>query len=229
MDIEMSPRRILTISLCVIGFLFLANIMGIVSTYIFDHDSVYGLIRLFDFDNERNLPTLFSSLQLIIASALLSIIGAKNKSSGEIDPPWIALAVIFLLLAVDETAQIHERMVIPVRTAFGLTGLLYFAWVVPYGIAVSVFVIAFSKFLLRLPKETIRRFVVSGTIYVTGAMGFEILGAGYFESHGSKNVGFSLLYTCEELLEMLGVALFIYALLAHISNQFQYLRGTIRD
>ena len=168
-------------------------------------------------------------MQLIVASLLLLIIGAKHRSNGTNYVPWLALAVIFLFLAVDETAKIHERFLIPVRTAFDLTGLLYDAWVVPYGIAVVVFVIAFSRFLFRLPKETTRWFIASGAIYVTGALGFEMLGAKYVESYGEENIVYAMIYTCEELLEMFGIALFVYALLAYISSEFQYLRGTIRD
>ncbi len=228
MDIEMSPRKILVMLLSMIGFLLFANIMGLVSTYGFDHDTVYGLIELMDFNSEENLPTLFSSLQLIVVSSLLSIIGSKHKSNGEIYFPWFVLSVIFLYLAVDETAQIHERLYGPVQSAFELTGLLYFAWVVPYGVGVLVFVIAFSRFLFRLPKETARRFIASGAIYITGAIGFEMLGGRHFETYGAENVVFSMLYTCEELLEMLGIALFIYTLLTYVSNEFQYLKATVR-
>ena len=229
MDIEKSPRKILVMLLSIIGFLLFANIMGIVSTYAFDHGKVYGLIDLFDFDNERNIPTLYSSLQLIAVSLLLSIIGVKHISNSAIYVPWLALAVIFLFLAVDETAMIHERFSLPVGTTLEPTGLLYFSWVVPYGLAVLVCLIAFSRFLLRLPKEAMRRFMASGAIYVTGAIGFEMLSARHKESYGSKNVVFAMFYTCEELLEMLGVAFFVYALLAYISSEFQYLRTTIRD
>ena len=229
MDVEISPRKILVILLSIIGFLLFANIMGIVSTYVFDHGRVYGLIKLFDFNSESNLPTLYSSSQLIVASLLLSIIGVKHKSNGAIYVPWLALAVIFLFLAVDETALIHERFTLPVGTALEPTGLLYFSWVVPYGFALLVFVIAFSRFLFRLPKKAMRRFMASGAIYVTGAIGFEMLGARHYESYGSENVVYSMFYTCEELLEMLGVAFFVYALLAYISSEFQYLRATVRD
>ncbi len=228
MDIEISPGKILVLLLSIIGFLLFANIMGLVSTYVFDHGRVYGLVELMDFDSEENIPTLYASLQLIVVSSLLSIIGAKHKSNGEIYVPWFVLAVIFLYLAVDETAQIHERLMVPVNTAFELTGLLYFAWVVPYGIGVLVFVIAFSRSLFRLPKKTIRRFILSWAIFVTGAIGFEMLGARHYESYGEGNVVFSLFYTCEELLEMLGIALFIYTLLTYVSNEFQYLKATVR-
>ncbi len=45
---------------------------------------------------------------------------------------------IYTFLAIDETAQIHEKLIAPIRVAFGLTGALYFAWVIPYGIGVLV-------------------------------------------------------------------------------------------
>ena len=131
MEIEMSPRKILVILVSIIGFLLFANLMGLVSRYVFDYDKVNGLIGLFDFDKEGNLPTLYSSLQLIVVSLLLWIVGAKHKSNDEVCIPWFALAVIFLFLAVDETAQIHERIGRLVQTEFEPTGLLSFACVIP--------------------------------------------------------------------------------------------------
>ena len=162
MDIEMSPRKILIVLLSIIGFLLFANIMGIVSRYVFDHDMVYGLVPLFNFDNEKNVPTLYSSLQFIIASLLLLIIGANHKSNGESHVFWLALAVIFLFLAIDETASLHEKLASPFRETFGTSGLLHFAWIIPYAIAVLVFVIVFSKFLFRLPRGVMLRFIASG-------------------------------------------------------------------
>ena len=229
MDIEISPCNTLVVLLLMIGFLLIANIMGIVSKYVFDHDIVFGLVNLFDLNEELNLPTFYSALQLIIGSALLALIGAKHRANGANYIPWLALAVIFLILAVDEKVRIHERFTPLFRTAFDLKGLQYVAWVIPYGFAVLVFVVAFSRFLFRLPRETTRRFIASGAIYVTGAIGVEYMGARHAASYGPNNIVFSMFYTCEELLELLGVAFFIYALLAYISKEFQYLRFTIRD
>ena len=229
MDIDISPRKILIIMVSVIGLLLFANVMGLVSTYVFHHPYLYGLIDLIDFDSEKNLPTMYSTLQLLVASCLLAVIGSSHKSGGTNYAPWYVLAAIFLFLGIDEFVQIHERFLDSVREDFKLTGLFYYAWVVPYGLGVLAFVIAFSRFLLRLPRKTMRWFIASGAIYVTGAIGFEMLGARHFESYGLDNVAYSILYTCEESLEMLGIALFIYSLLAYASKEFQYLRADIRD
>jgi hypothetical protein len=229
MNIDISPRKVLIIMLSLIGLLLLANILGLVSTYVFHHPYLYGIVDLFDFDGEKNLPTLYSTLQLIVAGVLLAVIGSCHKSSGENYARWYVLALIFLFLGFDEFAQIHERFVVSVRDMFQLTGVFYFAWVVPYGIGALVVVIAFSGFLLRLPRKTARWFIVSGAIYVSGAIGFEMLGARHYEAYGLKDLAYSILYTFEESLEMLGITLFIYALLAYVADEFQYLKANIRD
>jgi len=59
--------------------------------------------------------------------------------------------------------------------------------------------------------------VISGTIYVTGALGLELFGGQRFESHG-KDLTYLMLTSCEEYLEMLGIVLFIHTLLKYISE-----------
>ena len=49
------PKEIFKINLYLILLMLCANILGIVSKYYFDHDYVYGLVGLFDFDTEKAL------------------------------------------------------------------------------------------------------------------------------------------------------------------------------
>ena len=79
MYINLSPKEILKINLYLILFLLFANIMGIISKYYFGHDSVYGLVPLFNFNAEKNIPTFYSSFALLFASILLSLIAFKRK------------------------------------------------------------------------------------------------------------------------------------------------------
>jgi hypothetical protein len=220
MDMETSPRRILVVLLSIISLLVLANIVGIVSTFAFGQDSAFGLFHLFDLNNERNIPTLFSSLQLVVAALLLFLFGSKHRTSGNSYIAWLLLAMIFLFLAVDETASIHERLSDPMRALTGPSGLLYFPWVIPYGIGVLVLLIGFSGFLMRLPTSVKQWFFASGAIYIAGAIGFEMLSARHKELYGPDNVAYALYYTCEETLEMIGIAIFIYALLRYACATF---------
>ncbi|MCO5723344.1 hypothetical protein [Robiginitalea marina] len=57
--------------------------------------------------------------------------------------------------------------------------------------------------------------VVSGIIYVSGAIGIELLEGREAVTHGFESPGFKVLYTLEESLEMGGLILFLYALLSY--------------
>ena len=60
--------------------------------------SVYGLLRQFNFDEESNLPTYFSSISLFIAAILLfSIYNTKN-----IIIVGITVFIIFSLITIKD-------------------------------------------------------------------------------------------------------------------------------
>jgi hypothetical protein len=70
-------------------------------------------------------------------------------------------------------------------------------------------------------------FLVSGATFISGAIGFELFGGRHLELHGNNNATYALFQTCEETLEMLGIALFIYTLLTYIVDQFGTLQITL--
>ena len=53
----------------------MANVAVLVSTFCFDHDYVYGLVPAFNFNEEQNVPTFYSSF------AMLACAGALNCAS----------------------------------------------------------------------------------------------------------------------------------------------------
>jgi hypothetical protein len=229
MNIELYPKIIFKNFLKLILFLLCANFIGIVSKFYFDHDYVYGLVPLFDFDSERNIPTLYSSFALALVSLLLfiiSLIHKKNKSSYAL---WLGLSVIFIFLSIDEVFLIHEQLSKTLRGSVKTSGLFYYPWVIPYGSALTMLIVVYSKFLINLPKNILVLFIISGTIFVSGALGFELLEGRHAELYGTNNLLYSFLYTCEEFLEMYGIALFIYTLSTYISNQFGSLAITLTE
>ena len=52
-----------------------------------------------------------------------------------------------------------------------------------------------------------------------GALGIEMFGAREADLHGYYTVTYCVLYSLEEMLEMLGIILFIYALLSHLAQE----------
>jgi predicted permease len=134
-----------------------------------------------------------------------------------------------LFLAIDEASSIHEQLTVVTREALGTSGYLFFAWVIPYGVATLLLILLFAKFLFDLPVRTRSLFVLAGAIYVTGALGFEMLGGRYVTSPGATEVVYSVIYTMEELFEMTGIALFIYAILHYMTAEFSRLAYVISE
>ncbi len=232
MNLQIYPKKILKMLLFIISFLVFANSVGIVLRVEFGHDRVHGLIHLFDFDTEGSVPAFYSSLTLLVSSILLFYISFAQKTLKRHYIQWSILSFIFLFLSLDEMLMIHEMFIVPVRTSLDTTGFLYYAWIIPYGILLLILVITYYKFLLELPKKTMVLFLISGFIFVSGAIGFEMLGGWYtvlYGIDGKEGLSYAILYTSEESLEMLGIAIFIYALLSYIGSELNSITLSIKE
>ena len=196
-------------------------------------DHVSRLLRIysqmFTVNAEGVIPTMYSTLALLFCSALLTIVGfAEKKKAGTTDYLyWLGLGFIFLCLSMDEAFEIHERISAPLRSTLGTTGLFYHAWVIPYGILAFVFISVYAGFIWRLPSRIKRQFVFAGLIYVTGAIGMELLGGRHTELYGTRNMSYVIFSTIEEIFEMGGIIVFVHAILSHIRSQFTDFRITI--
>lgn len=127
-----------------------------------------------------------------------------------------------MALSLDEFMSFHERLIEPLQNSLNTSGFLYYAWVIPGTIFVLIFLLAFLRFITTLPTKIKRLFIIAGTIYVSGAIGMEMLGGYYTNLYGEKNIIYAILTTIEEFLEMLGIVIFIYALMSYIST---YIKG----
>jgi hypothetical protein len=182
-------------------------------------------VRLTWLDQECNVPSWYSASLLLGCAVLLAIIAAAHRQQRDGNPGrWLILSLIFLLLSLDETAQLHELSITPLRQGFHATGFFYYPWIILGGIAVTLFVVSYLSFLARLPQRTRRLFILAGALFVGGALGVEAISGEQASLHGEHNATYHAITTVEESLEMAGVVVFIYALLDYISRQFTSLR-----
>lgn len=219
--ISISPAGLAKTLAVIVAILLLAHLTGLFMRLGLGHESVFNLVPLFDFRIERNFPTFYSSSALLLAASLTFTIAVhKLRGRRPYRVHWFLLAIIFFLLACDEAMTLHEHAIPVMRSLIDARGLLYFAWVVPYAIAVLIFGLAYLPFLLALPRRTAILFVTSGLVFCAGALGFESLSAAVFEATGSvDDFRFIALYTIEELLEMTGIVIFIYALSDYLDRE----------
>jgi hypothetical protein len=214
--LRVSATRVARLLLWAVAAVTAAHLATAAVHYGLGYDRQLGLRPLFNLNGEANLPTWFSSALLLLAAGLLALIWRTTPPATRGDRrTWAVLAAVFLFLAADETAEIHE-MLNPLRDLFRADGLLYWAWVGPYGIAGLVLLVACLRFLRRLPRRTTALITGAGALYVGGALVLEILGGYAMERFGRGSLPVVATYTVEELCEMLGLVLFVYALLDYL-------------
>jgi hypothetical protein len=181
-------------------------------SYRFRHHSFF---ILFDLEAEGNLSTWFASTLLLAAAVLLFVIGRSSESFLALR--WKILSLVFLYIAIDEAAQLHEFTILHLRNAMNLSGVFYFSWVVVAIPIVALLAIFYIRFLLSLPSPVRELAFTAATLYVSGALGMEMINAAHAEIYG-HTLKYELMTDLEETLELVGIALWLFALLRYLQT-----------
>ncbi len=126
-------------------------------------------------------------------------------------------------MAYDEAISVHEKLVPVMNQWVDASGLFHFSWIIPALPFVLVVLLMSIRFLHRTDARTRTLMILSGAIFVGGAIGFEALGGLRISKFGFPSTGdlvYFMLVACEEAMEMLGVALFIYTLIRNFERNF---------
>ncbi len=228
LSIEVSPAAIARRLTALV--LVLAAVGAIVNIVIYqiapspDH-RIARLLYRFDLGHEPSIPAWYSSVALLACCGLLALIGKfAGRTGRSFRWHWYALAVIFLLMAIDEAVMFHEMLDNALHQLLQTSGALYFSWVLPAIAFVGVLVICYRPFLWHLEPRTRWLFIAAGAIFVGGAVGMEMVAGLIHDSYGLESVAHTISQTIEETCEMLGIVLFIYALLDYLLRNV----GTVR-
>jgi len=213
-NLELTPRLLTKFLIACVSLLLLANIIGIYFKF------VKGLsphfFKAFYFDAEANMPSFYSFLTLALSSYLLVLIGLEKKEKVKKTKYfWIILACTFAFLAVDELIGFHETLNDNGRAllgAFRADGYLHYAWVLPYCALFFLVLVFILRPFLRLPSITKITFVAAGFIYVSGAVGMEMIGGRHIYLGNDSEILLAIIVSIEELLEMIGIVIFIHGL-----------------
>lgn len=223
MDTYINRSKLIKVLAAIAIILTLIHLALMLTFFVLSYDipAIRHLVYLFALDQEKNVPTFFSSLILLFSALLLALIAAcKKKELDGYPPSWTGLSVIFLYLSMDEFVELHERLSPLAKALFNTSGLLTYAWVIPYGIFLVIFAIVYFRFTMNLPAITRKRFILAGAIYVFGAVVVDMLSGYHRETYGN-GVGYHLYTTVEEVLEMGGIILFIDALMEYMGSNLK--------
>lgn len=163
----------------------------------------------FDMDREANIPSWFSSSQLLVVGVILGLLGVFRRDPNR-PSPWflVVLGVMFVFLSMDEAIAFHERIS---RVAEGQAWAPGFrhghgVWIFVYGLA-GVLMIAVLRhelvaFWRRYPAPA-RAMLAGLALAAAGAVGLEI-GFYYLEDRAAPLL-LEIQVAAEEFLEMFGV------------------------
>jgi len=219
LEINFNSKAILKIIILIVFCLVIVSSLGQIYSYVLAAGTQGKLVSLFNLDAEASIPTIYSSFSLLLCSMLLAIIAkSKHDDGNRYRHHWKILSFIFLYLAIDEGAKIHEISIDITRRLLNTSGFLHFAWVIPAIILFSIFALVYLRFTLSLPNSTRFLFIFAAAIFVGGAVGIEMIGGQFVTLEGKSNLLYAMITTVEEAFEMIGVTIFIYALSKYIQD-----------
>ncbi|MGB4776362.1 MAG: hypothetical protein WBP45_14395 [Daejeonella sp.] len=176
----------------------------------------------FNFDHERNFPTYYNTILLFLCS--LGFLFIAFTKAGEVIKLnyWLILSIVLLFLSIDDFLGLHEwlNIWIPRHFKIGGKGIFKFAWIIPYGLFSLAFGIYSIKNLLAINKSIAKGYLISGVLYVTGAILIESASGLYYESiQDVFSFEYTLYFvTVEEFLEMFSLILVLYYQILHLKN-----------
>jgi hypothetical protein len=204
--------KILIIAVLLLTFLSLLTVL-----LRFKWDFLLGE-RIFNLNDEANVPTWFSSTTLLFAAILAWLIARCLKLAQKpFFKSWIVVGCSLFFMSLDEFIQIHEAVGRVLIRTEALPSLGFNVWIIP-GLAL---VLGVALIILRmwwnLPSRFRLVFLLATLVYFSGTLVTEAIGNAIWKGTGYNTVGFALFIHIEEVLEMLGVVILINGLMNYLN------------
>lgn len=202
-------ERVAVTLLCILTVLVLVHVLAMQANFNDElglkerFDLHYWQVEFFDLDSEESFGTWFNSGLLLLSAILLLHHARVLRAQREVWHSWWRLLGIgFCVLSMDEIAGMHEW----VNTQWE-----DIPWTVIGAPVFALVGLAYLPFLWHYRWRTGLLFMIAGAIYGGGAVGVE-----HFTDSEVNSLHYNMWTALEEGMEMLGVIVFIYAVLDHI-------------
>ena len=163
----------------------------------------YWQLAFFDLDEEESFGTWFNSALLMMAAILLihraGVLRAQKEAWRRW---WLILGIGFCFLSIDEIVGMHEWLNSMVEDT---------PWTVIAAPILAMVGLSYLPFLWAHRWRTGLLFLLAGDLYGGGAVGVE-----HFTDSEVNSLHYNMWTALEEGMEMLGVIVFIYAVLDHV-------------
>lgn len=181
--------------------------------------AVFDGFRHLNLDSEHSVPAWWSSAMMFASAVIMYAFSRLDQGRGLYQSKiWFPLAVVFFFLSLDEAAGFHESVMEPLRNLLDLQGIFYFAWVIPAFFVLIGFGLLILRPFLALPRTVQVQFAICGVIFVSGAMGMELIGGNLTANGEGASAAYSLSIIIEEGMEITGMTLFLLSLCRQLDN-----------
>ena len=170
---------------------------------------------------EQSLPNWYSTAKLLVLAQLLAFLAwavpaATRRARGVL----LAPVALFLLLSLEETISIHERLVnellVPLLGGSGRGGYWTLLLGLPLAAAMVGAGVAYGR-LVRPSPSTVAKAAAGAAVFLAGAVAADILAD--FLAEGTK--ARALAATGEEGGELVGSTLLIWAALDLVAREWR--------
>lgn len=185
------------------------------------------LRRLAGLDWENSFPTWLSAA-LMATSAVLCWVESRLTEAG-LRRRWSLLGWGFLLLSVDEIAGFHGALWRPLQAALDLEGVLAYGWALPAIVGFGVAGVYFSPLLPSLPADVRRRVVTVAALFVTGAVGLELVSGALFARGSGGGWTYFAVATVEETVEIVAMFLFVDTMAMWLADRSAQVRISVNQ
>ncbi len=210
-EIRVAPRRIAWLLGTAIAGLTAASVL---SAWAYaSWPQVHRAYRLLYVDYEGNLPTWWSAMTLLACGGVAAVLGSR---AGTARRDWGLLAILFVAMAADEAASLHELLQPPLRAALDFPVWLRYPLILPGLVVAAILVWRFGRFVRTL-GATGRALARGALVFAVGALGLETVGGWFAPEAIGPNATYAVVVTLEEACEMAGAAIVLVALLGHAS------------
>lgn len=182
----------------------------------------------FDLDEEGNIPSWFSSAQLLSIGVLMWCVASLQAAGNR--PSRLSLFVVggcFVFFSMDEGIVIHERLK---RYFAGDDN--YRAWMMIYVVIGAAILLATRRDALatwhRYRRPALLAIAALGLV-VLGGLGLEIVDVEVTDPHPEKTFLNRSAVILEEWLEMLGATIILYAVILMAEQKFRLSRRPSRE
>ena len=218
-DTDISPMRIALFLVAIMGLLLVVHLIAHGVEETFGEHLPERATSLWYLEEENNVPTWYSSTLLALIGGVVLFIGFLKFQ--ERDPyyrQWIALAFIPLLVSLDDAAQLHEATDEPLADLNDWSGLLFYAWVLVVIPIVVLVTIPFIPFLRRLPRRTLAILLTGAGVVFTAGVLLEMPEGLVVEKYGEGGILDFVVSTSQEVLEMAGAIIALYAMMDYLAG-----------